>query len=323
MMKINRLIARPRSLGEIVRADGLVYSRSELVEILEMISEGNRSSGGITKVCSAFGLLGFVRFLDCYYFTLVTQRREVGCIAGNYVYSVKATEMFPVRPRDEPEANTFRKMWKKLNKKLNQTSAEIAESRYMGLFQFVDVTKDFFFSYSYDLTNSLQRNFLVCNNLAATGSSSATATSTGVAGENGRTTKPTGGPAEEKVEGNNGSSCTDGGVGGSGAAAGNTKAIPAPQEIFEWNYFQMHGTYITLCLRVLLWSIHSCACYSGLFVFAGITCVTLQLSLHKHLFVQWRVITICIESHHHMYYVSSIMPMCLMGGVGAHARTGT
>jgi hypothetical protein len=50
---------------------------------------------------------------------------------------------------------------KELNKKLNQTSAEIAESRYMGLFQFVDITKDFYFSYSYDLTHSLQHNFIM------------------------------------------------------------------------------------------------------------------------------------------------------------------
>ena len=58
------------------------------------------------------------------------------------------------------ETNTFKKLWKKLNKKLNQTSWEIAESRYMGLFQFVDMTKDFFFSYTYDLTYSLQRNYV-------------------------------------------------------------------------------------------------------------------------------------------------------------------
>ena len=31
----------------------------------------------------------------------------------------------------------------------------------MGLFQFVDMTKDFYFSYSYDLTHSLQHNFIM------------------------------------------------------------------------------------------------------------------------------------------------------------------
>ena len=85
-------------------------------------------------------------------------------IVGNLVYSIKSTEMFPIRPRDDPNSNAFRKLWNKLNKKLSQTSAEIAESRYMGLFQFVDMTKDFFFSYTYDLTRSLQHNYVSLTN---------------------------------------------------------------------------------------------------------------------------------------------------------------
>ena len=69
--------------------------------------------------------------------------------------------MFAVKPHEVQENNTLRQMWKKLNKKLNQTALEVAEARYMGLFQFVDLTKDFYFSYSYDLTHSLQHNFLM------------------------------------------------------------------------------------------------------------------------------------------------------------------
>lgn len=123
---------------------------------------------------------------------------------GNLVYSIKATEMFPIRPRDDPSSNAFRKLWNKLNKKLSQTSAEIAESRYMGLFQFVDMTKDFFFSYSYDLTRSLQHNYV---NLAR---------------------------QKERQKASSSSSshpCTP------------SPFIDAfhPQEIFEWNHFQLQG----------------------------------------------------------------------------------
>ncbi|KAJ1442963.1 SacI homology domain-containing protein [Ochromonadaceae sp. CCMP2298] len=158
VLKINRQIAKPKELEEIVREDHLVYNSSEIAEVLQMIDEGNKSTGGLVKMCTAFGLVGFVKFLDCFYFTLITQRKEVGCIAGNYIYSIRATEMFPIRAPDEPDSSTFRSIWKKLNKKLSQSSAEVAESRYMGLFQFVDLTKDFFFSYTYDLTHSLQHN---------------------------------------------------------------------------------------------------------------------------------------------------------------------
>lgn len=164
LLKINRSIAKPKDLLEIVVEDPLVYNSEEIVDILNMISEGNKQSGGISKICSALGIVGFVRFLNGYYLTLITQRKEVGCIAGNYIYSIKATEIFPIKPKDEPESNTFRTLWKKLNKKLNQTTSEIAENRYMGLFQFVDMTKDFFFSYTYDLTRSLQTNYVNSRN---------------------------------------------------------------------------------------------------------------------------------------------------------------
>eukprot|EP01036_Dinobryon_divergens_P035223 gene35223-45615_t len=160
LLKINRAIEKPKDLSEIVNDDQLVYSSELIMDTLEMINEGNKLSGGLTKVCSAVGLVGFVKFLDCFYFTLITQKKEVGCIGGNFIYAIKNTEMFPIRKRDEPETNAFRNIWRKLNKKLNQTSWEIAESRYMGLFQFVDMTKDFFFSYTYDLTYSLQRNYI-------------------------------------------------------------------------------------------------------------------------------------------------------------------
>ena len=122
---------------------------------------GNKSIGGLVKVTNACGLVGFVKFLGSYYFTLITQKKKVGCIGANSIYSIKATEMFAVKPHEVQENNTLRQMWKKLNKKLNQTALEVAEARYMGLFQFVDLTKDFYFSYSYDLTHSLQHNFLM------------------------------------------------------------------------------------------------------------------------------------------------------------------
>lgn len=43
---------------------------------------------------------------------------------------------------------------------LGLTNREIAELRYQGLYQVVDLTKNFYFSYTYELTRSLQENFL-------------------------------------------------------------------------------------------------------------------------------------------------------------------
>lgn len=161
VIKIDRRVERPKNLEQILREDPIVYSKDDMAEMLAMIHDGNKHVGGIVKIATAYGLVGFVKFLDCFYFTLITQRKLVGSVGANEIYAVKATEIFPVKPPDGPDDTTLTKFWRKLNKKINQSSAELAESRYMVLFQLIDMSKDFFFSYTYDLTHSLQHNFIM------------------------------------------------------------------------------------------------------------------------------------------------------------------
>jgi len=51
----------------------------------------------IESLCISFGLVGIVRFLDCYYITLITRRQKVGMIGGESIYTIKNTEMIPLR----------------------------------------------------------------------------------------------------------------------------------------------------------------------------------------------------------------------------------
>ena len=83
VLKIDRRVEKPVSLNEIVHEDSMVYNKTELHAMLQMINEGNKTSGGLIKISAACGLIGFVKFLDCYYFTLITQRKEVACIGIN------------------------------------------------------------------------------------------------------------------------------------------------------------------------------------------------------------------------------------------------
>ncbi|CAN0024749.1 unnamed protein product [Scytosiphon promiscuus] len=141
-----------------------------MIEMLDMIHEGNRTVGGLSMAAKGYGIVGFVRFLDCYYLNFITQRRLVGAIGGNLVYAIKATEMFAIKPADAAsgtlrstaaqgnDSNAFVSTLAKVNRRLNPTPRETAEAKYLGLFQFIDLTKDFFYSYTYDLTNSLQHN---------------------------------------------------------------------------------------------------------------------------------------------------------------------
>jgi hypothetical protein len=160
LLKMDRCILQPKSLQDVLMEDVNIYSKQEMTDMLSMISEGNKTSGGLIQVAVACGLVGFVKFLDCYYFTLITQRKKVGTVGNNDVYAVKSAEVFALKPRENTEFS-FKNVWATVKTKINRTTVDTAESRYMGLFQFIDMSKDFFFSYTYDLTHSLQFNYSV------------------------------------------------------------------------------------------------------------------------------------------------------------------
>lgn len=173
-----------RPLSEFLTEDPNVYTQDEIHDMLDMIHDGNRlrregsvaegQDGGLKPIVKAYGIVGFIRFLDCYYLTLITRRAKVGSIGGNGVYNIRNTETFPIKPAERVPGSTsdmdvhadpssvLLNMWNRGKRSvgLGLTNREIAELRYQGLYQVVDLTKNFFFSYTYDLTRSLQENFL-------------------------------------------------------------------------------------------------------------------------------------------------------------------
>ncbi|WOL19836.1 phosphoinositide phosphatase SAC2 isoform X1 [Canna indica] len=121
-----------------IREDATTYTESECNELLKRIDEGNRSTGGLKFVTNCYGIVGFVKFLGPYYMLLITRRRQIGAIYGHAIYAVTKTEMIPL-----PNSNM---------------AYSKNENRYKKLLCSVDLTKDFFFSYSYHVMRSLQKN---------------------------------------------------------------------------------------------------------------------------------------------------------------------
>jgi len=140
VLKIDRV--DPKNLE--VSDDNTVYTTKEIRELLTMIDVGNRSKigqkigSGLTKNVSAFGLAGFVRFLEGYYIILITKRRKVGVIGHHTIYKIEDTSIIYI-PYDTREQHPD-------------------EQRYLKMFQATDLSSNFYFSYSYDLTHSLQYN---------------------------------------------------------------------------------------------------------------------------------------------------------------------
>ncbi|GLD92775.1 hypothetical protein PINS_up001354 [Pythium insidiosum] len=128
---------------------------------LQQLAEDTKRHGAkLIRAFTAVAIVGCVRFLRGFYFVFVTQRRKIGCIGGNFIYGISATQQLSVSAHgaERPGAGAATAAWSWLNRWLNPNPEEEAEARYLGLFHFVDLTKDFYFSYSYDVTRSLQAN---------------------------------------------------------------------------------------------------------------------------------------------------------------------
>ena len=116
------------------------------------------SGGGLKPIVKAYGIVGFIRFLDSYYLTLITKRAKVGSIGGNGIYTIKNTETIPLKPaerqsemEDLDPSSVLLSMWNRGKRSvgLGLSNREIAELRYQGIYQVLDLSKSFFFSYTY------------------------------------------------------------------------------------------------------------------------------------------------------------------------------
>lgn len=141
VLKIDR--TEPRDL--VIIDDKHVYSQQEVRELLGRLDLGNRTkigqkgSSGLSRAVSAHGIVGFVRFLEGYYIVLITKRRKMADIGGHSIYKIEDTNMIYI-PNDS----------------VRVTHPD--EARYVRIFQNVDLSSNFYFSYSYDLSHSLQYN---------------------------------------------------------------------------------------------------------------------------------------------------------------------
>ncbi|KAI4463439.1 polyphosphoinositide phosphatase [Holotrichia oblita] len=134
VLKIDR--TEPREL--VLYDDKVEYTQDEIHDLINMIEGGNRLRTGL-NIISAFGIVGFIRFLEGYYIILVTRRRKVAVIGHHTIYKIEHTSMIYI-PHDSVRL------------------LHPDETRYQKMFQSIDLSSNFYFSYSYDLTHTLQHN---------------------------------------------------------------------------------------------------------------------------------------------------------------------
>ena len=125
--------------------DETSYDRRQMNEVLTSIDEGNKTTGGLRMKYQFWGLLGFIRFTEAYYMQVITKRRQVAMIGGHYVYQIDGTELVPLTTG---ASSRF----------VRDRNPE--ETRFLGILNNLDLSKSFYFSYSYDITHSLQHNVI-------------------------------------------------------------------------------------------------------------------------------------------------------------------
>ena len=138
-------IDRTADSGELsITEDDIVYTRKEMNQLLNAVDDGNKVTGGMKLRCSIWGLLGFIRFTGAYYMLLVTKKSQVAMIGGHYIYKIDATELVSL---------TMPSSRFKLDR-------DPEEARFIGILNNLDLSRSFYFSYSYDVTRTLQHNIL-------------------------------------------------------------------------------------------------------------------------------------------------------------------
>ncbi|SPQ20036.1 1d72747b-ff92-4ff8-80fe-a503ea0c23e8 [Thermothielavioides terrestris] len=139
ILKIDRTNEDASELS--ITDDKTVYSQKDMNQLLDTIDDGNKGTGGLKLRCTTWGLLGFIKFTGPYYMLLITKKSTVAMIGGHYVYQIDGTDLIPLTSP---------------NFKMDQRNTE--ESRFLSILNNLDLTRSFYYSYSYDITRTLQHN---------------------------------------------------------------------------------------------------------------------------------------------------------------------
>ena len=116
------------------------------------------------KICTACCIVGVVQFSDenHYYLYVVTEKEKVGEINRSIIYTIKDVELIQVSTGVTEQTGSNRSISNQssTSKRTNTSGNHVQPKRLKSLFLQLDLSKNFYFSYSYDITNTLQNNMI-------------------------------------------------------------------------------------------------------------------------------------------------------------------
>ena len=135
---INTLKSKP--LKEVLIEDPKSYSRDELLKYLIVLKDKNK----IKVNEEDFAIFGFIKFHLGYYAIMVSDISEVGKIAKHSIHRANNLRLIPL-------------FYSNLIKKEKIYDLEF---KYISIFQSAEFAREMYFSYNYNMTKTLQRNFI-------------------------------------------------------------------------------------------------------------------------------------------------------------------
>lgn len=140
-------IDRNADEGELsITEDEIVYNKLDMGRVLNAIDDGNKASGGLKLKGTTWGILGFIKFTGAYYMLSVVRRKQIAMIGGHYIYQIEETDLIPLTlntpSRFKPDARNTE------------------EARFLSILNTLDLHRSFYYSYSYDITQTLQHNMI-------------------------------------------------------------------------------------------------------------------------------------------------------------------
>ncbi|KAG2381837.1 hypothetical protein C9374_006221 [Naegleria lovaniensis] len=119
------------------------YTLNQINDLLHMVKLAMKSIQQDLKLHTnhIYGILGFVELKLNYYMVIITGREKVGTIGNASVYEIKDTKLVHLSVSKTVLKQDY-----------------LIEEKYKELFNGINLHQDFYFSYQYDLSKTLQQN---------------------------------------------------------------------------------------------------------------------------------------------------------------------
>lgn len=139
----NKQLASTINLSDIMNEKIFSSEKTTFSELLQLLSKGTRQK--LKFVNEIQCIFGFVKFFLGYYSIIVTDSSIVGRIGRHLINRVEKVTIFPLFNIDQT---------------LFTDNVYSLENKYFSLFKNFELTRQMFYSKSYDLTKTVQRNFI-------------------------------------------------------------------------------------------------------------------------------------------------------------------